>query len=104
MGLGASQSAANHINRVADQLIWLPRGRLWELLRWLAYHAKQDTLHRMCMADEHLSAAVALRSVAFFEEHAYHSDPATHWNPLFGVLGRNATQAVLSVEQGVPCV
>ena len=51
-----------------------------------------------------LSAAVALRSVAFFEEHAYHSDPATHWNPLFGVLGRNATQAVLSVEQGVPCV
>jgi hypothetical protein len=56
------------------------------------------------VADEHLSAAVALRSVAFFEEHAYHSDPATHWNPLFGVLGRNATQAVLSVEQGAPCV
>ena len=48
--------------------------------------------------------ATSLRSVAFFEEHAYHSDPATHWNPLFGVLGRNATQAVLSVEQGVPCV
>ena len=31
-------------------------------------------------------------------------NPATQWNPLFGVLGRNATQAVLSVEQGVPCV